>query len=58
MCDGQCLCMVVDAAGKKACTNLEVQLNNLLTVLFQHVSQWATSVHECNIPFFLRHVFQ
>jgi hypothetical protein len=32
----QCLCMVVDAAGKKACTNLEVQLNNLLSVLFQH----------------------
>ena len=34
----QCLCMVVDAAGKKACTNLELQLNNLLSVLFQHVS--------------------
>ncbi|CAI8027044.1 Maestro heat-like repeat-containing protein family member 1 [Geodia barretti] len=32
----QCLCMVVDAAGKKSCTNLELQLNNLLTILFQH----------------------
>ncbi|CAI8027036.1 Maestro heat-like repeat-containing protein family member 1 [Geodia barretti] len=28
--------MVVDAAGKKSCTNLELQLNNLLTILFQH----------------------
>ena len=37
-CGVQCLCMVVDAAGKKTCTNLEVQLNNLLSVLFQHVS--------------------
>jgi hypothetical protein len=32
----QCLCMVVDAAGKKSCTNLELQLTNLLTLLFQH----------------------
>jgi hypothetical protein len=32
----QCLCMVVDAAGKKSCNNLELQLNNLLTILFHH----------------------
>ena len=30
--------MVVDAAGKKGCANLELQLNALLSLLFQHVS--------------------
>ena len=41
----QCLCMVVDAAGKKACTNLELQLNNLLSTLFQHVSPRSNHIY-------------